>query len=1564
MEQGNSTSQLLLGGPELVFGFTEKHLEERINPTISPEDEEWTQMYDKFEKLLGPKSNQTLGQVLAAHFTEHEVRLFSHTDCSELKAIQDENTRRYQNLLNSRFRGVESDMITKLTMMYFGLPVEPTELDLRSAINSNDTREPEAPRFDVQPPLNFLTAHRERTWGNENLRGREEFVGPLPVAMPEGPILRLRGGDDYSDDESLYNLQDLEDLEDPEDADGYESSGDELEYHINEYADYVPKTESPIDLGGDDWVNLYGFQGVVPFLPGNWTTFSNAIRRLLSLHSDFEGKISIIHYDKEDGKIVDEVFESLPLTSQSPGMEYITNLFEKDWRYHWELSAFFVKLRSEPTPRHWQPQKDNLGLDVVQVRCTLPEAPSYNKDPPMSYSYVSFPRLNQPRPPAAQIQNWGANQYSLYIRTALEVLVGRSRPARYHHGFHRFCDSGTDPESVPYMYGLVNISSFDLVAMLASDAGGSLELRQDALAKDEIAFILPGYYPIGGDAHMTIAEKAGSKGGSTRDELFPTATRVIRNMVKKLLGKNADGLRHVRILAGAFVLGPDCKADQPYYSITMSDNIKRKCEEPLDSILSELVELKVPVVVLYPEWEDDETFIYGGWTGDTPDKAVQVPMPPLSSTVEDFRGSVAELLKRTGDTPRQLSTITKGKGYISIQPVLGPNGETSSPDQIADFPCLFVGPYTTDDEWFAIRAKIPTQGAVVNVLGEGDWDWMSQVFKNSIWGPRYGYVAEADMNRLKPTKKSIKLGNPPKIAKPPKPPKSVTPDDVDEMSSGVMKYSPNVPIGKDKRVKETNGPGINSSTTMIQTAPKQNLSRGFNPNDPPLDPDDRRRTWANQPSIFDGHNLRTWPANSGIRIPSTAPPKEHMLRVGNNVPMVSKSILTPTEQAELQKCFYDMRNIALSRVSKCSYADCHFTYKHGDADLLAEHMESMHLARKCLWCDEALYEHWTEAQRRAHIRKKHKDQLMEALGVTRGTLTDHGGNGTVSIPLKQVSRHPVSEGLVMVPGANSITTLGIPHPRPVPSQMQTYCDRCGRDRAAFFNDAERDYHDRNCRPGIYNNARCEFCKTCGSHYWLTMGDTKQSNMADDNQASCSHSRDNPAGHHCHQCGFDMHSLPPEGNQLHKTNCKGYESTSGRFCCYCGTGLWGGGTASDPQRNIEHMRQCFARLAAGARSENDLNGLGLRLYATQLGPPGSRPSRQFQDEELGGQAAQLQVVQSLPSPVSSKRPAPRKGKKVERGRLSKVPEVDLGVADSASQIQLPTEPKRPSTPGPSGTKTPKPPIEPVPMIIDEPPSPLLSIEPMDEDLPPASTNRRKTKRKKKRNSDRTSDGDYEAGEDEDDDDDTDMESEAEHPDHPRRARSPDWNKKLGPEDPDFEPKGDYYCSKIRNGIGSAENLPNHSGWIPASEMPKPLSTFRKKFLQKYPAYGRTLYPLNEANRNGSYWRSDPNNDENTKWWGIPWPPYELDPPYQSDEDVEEDLVGLVPDDADPDDKKRKRGRTTRRPPANPLPLADRITQLGAQPSAGPNAARQDAGNDGIVKKTKRMGKSTAKRQKTK
>ncbi|KIL85808.1 hypothetical protein FAVG1_10777 [Fusarium avenaceum] len=146
--------------------------------------------------------------------------------------------------------------------------------------------------------------------------------------------------------------------------------------------------------------------------------------------------------------------------------------------------------------------------------------------------------------------------------------------------------------------------------------------------------------------------------------------------------------------------------------------------------------------------------------------------------------------------------------------------------------------------------------------------------------------------------------------------------------------------------------------------------------------DDRGRTWAIQPSVFDGTNPDTWPSADDINIPLTAAPVEKIHRISNNVPMVSKAILTATEQVELQRSLWDARNMLLKRTMQCPFENCDFTFRLDDHEARGKHTRSVHQSRKCPWCDESLFEWWDAEQKDRHMREKHSDRLKTILGLS------------------------------------------------------------------------------------------------------------------------------------------------------------------------------------------------------------------------------------------------------------------------------------------------------------------------------------------------------------------------------------------------------------------------------------------------------------------------------------------------------------------------------------------------------------------------------------------------------
>jgi hypothetical protein len=143
----------------------------------------------------------------------------------------------------------------------------------------------------------------------------------------------------------------------------------------------------------------------------------------------------------------------------------------------------------------------------------------------------------------------------------------------------------------------------------------------------------------------------------------------------------------------------------------------------------------------------------------------------------------------------------------------------------------------------------------------------------------------------------------------------------------------------------------------------------------------RERTWATQPSIFG--NFRAGSSLAEIGIPVTAAPAEKMLRTSNsgNVPMISKAILTPTEQAELQRALWDTRNLLLKRTMQCIFEDCNFTCRVDDHEARKKHTMEAHKSRSCPWCAEPMFEWWDKPQRMKHMREKHTRDLKNVFGI-------------------------------------------------------------------------------------------------------------------------------------------------------------------------------------------------------------------------------------------------------------------------------------------------------------------------------------------------------------------------------------------------------------------------------------------------------------------------------------------------------------------------------------------------------------------------------------------------------
>ncbi|KAL6794197.1 hypothetical protein J3E68DRAFT_427690 [Trichoderma sp. SZMC 28012] len=1514
MNTQSGVAEAFLGGFEQTSSITEEEAQERIDLLVSPEDEKWKDVLQEFQRLFADP-DMTIGRILSDKFTTHEARLFIPSELAVLKAIQEENTRDFHDLLQSRFRGVTPDIPTKLTMLYFGLHVEPMDFQLAKMTFKMESRKPEAPRYAIDPPLHFLTAHKERNWGKEMLRGKEDPSYPIPVELPqswlsslsntflteqdsqiEQPTVRLRGGgasddgdwseendDDFAGSESNgEDGNEDSDYEDntPEDQLHRESkeAEDAAMENIDNDGDFTSNYQSAITPQSSIWMNLYGFQGYVPFMARDGQTYENAIRRLLSLGPQDHKTFSIVHFDVLTKTVVNTIQDSLPLKPDSITLQYIVEKKLEEENFPDKPHSFFVHLEHESTPTRWLPSEEQFYTSVSSVRFLLDETDIVD-----SCCYLTFPEFNDSEPSQQDVYRWGADQLNAYINTAFEVLFGRPQDS-FHHANFQLSSSKHDFTKAPPVYGLYTTASSDVLSLIPDDEGKHFYLRRSPLGDNKVEIVLPGYF-------NTTSESGG-------EIPLTDVLDFMRNIISSAFGDYAKHLKYVRLLDGRATLGPDINRHQEYHSICMSDDIPQNSEIDYSVALSKIAATPNPFVLLYPEWEEDQNVLHLSTSDEEDGAEHSVHMPSLSSTVDDFKASVFELMRLAECEPSRIEDVKRGDAFISVQPEM--ENESESAGINIDMPCFFIGPNTTDKEWFSIRARITTPSAKIEILDSTAWNWRDQVDKTNIWGPRYRRVAGVQAAIETPEDKDAREQK-----------EEEAPQDGVEETAQEVVQSPvhDSSVGVEAvraQLRETELVKV----TYPEPAKTHRLGR-----DASGDSGVRERSWLQQPSIYDNCGSCSQSNNSDIQIPTNAPSFELMLRTGDQMPEISTAFMTLTEQARLQRAFWELRTILLNRKPLL-----HDGSRVSDQQTMKKYSEFLRMARKCTFCNRIIPKHWSKERVHRHLRVEHRNELMEALGVTKATIRRFDGKGVISIPLKRVERrHKPS------PVASANDDMIVDQPEAQNHQQKKaseFCDRCGDDG---------------------NN-----CESDTSH--------PAQDGRDQNRNSCK--RSNPKrGRHCRYCGVEFSSNANQAdwdrNAAHMFAC--YKKNDGQKSLFLPPDVAAfnqqqdnlrmqinevetGAIDSHEEEELPSIEAVFR--AADSKAEQNPEEMDVdesdeeprrpkltrRFHARRSGEESTGPSM----DDTGNRALEQAVNRALigyetPSietldPDAHQEALPAALERV----LSNIPLDELNVSSpSMTQSRAPSQPANSDSLAAETEKEPEvsqPETQEVAEStelgesaesgpdngsdFENEPDHDKSDDEESEDDPqgdPSSSKRHKRGGKKRG---KKGDRNYKDSGDEDDDEDSETDEDGNRTRPPRRAPSPNWQKKLGDE-PDFEPTDDYYCSKcfrkapkkhkrdrsplgrtkeielhydkdrccgIRRGKGSARRLPNRSGWIPSAEMPKPLGNLRKQFLRRYPAYSRTLYPLNASNANGSYWRSDPNNDENKGIWDIPWPPF--------------------------------------------------------------------------------------------
>ncbi|KAF5977705.1 transaldolase [Fusarium bulbicola] len=1051
----------------------------RLDLLVGPNDSHWVEKHKFFTERL--KSDTPIKDIVRENFTYHESRLLMPSDRADVQELQAANTKRYEALLNDRFKGLEDSLATKLTMMYFGLPIAPMEDILKELSMAVGVRE-EVPMYNIKPPLHFLTAHERRNWGKDSLKAKEAFSWPVPVPKKSDPILGLRGGEGPSS-----------------------QRGDHVFY------DYVPSTETPA-TPEEGWTYIYGLYGRLPFRPRKWRSFALVLRQLLYNHPDYIRErqyifdLHVIDKKTGDRKIIRD---KLPLSAGSKAMLFLEEHFthnSKD-KGHKDCCTLFidhVQKESDGTAEHWEPSKQQLETDTVRIGRSLGAFPNGPEEEAISYAYIPFPKIKTSRFVAS---NYASQQYNTHFRAATDILFGRPMGykdagcAEYNHALFCLYDRNKPdaPLTVPIVYGAMGLpqSAWELLHPL-NNPGACWMIECTWLDPDVVPLILPNYYPRP-NPHLLEDD---SNYGDEFDNVFHPICEI---------STEAFDIESSRKLETVYVLEGDPRnrygeGIKGLEVVPQRGNARGRNNSVGRVVGEKIHDLSAWFFTAHPHFRPGHCRLFPAWHDG---QDISVELPPLTSTAQQLFAAVDKLVSKT----KYMRAM--GQDLMLLK-------ETACGNilQSRDTPSYLIRPDSSDDDWYRVRESITSPDITVEFVKKSDVDWEECISPNNIWGvrelkpelhvsrPRLGgdtlKIRDLDDRIVDPAANypsaPASLGSPgpqnkkelsslrakafvsptlPHIElRVPPPPKLALPqastlvgeseaeeeeeEEEQEYDVGILATIrpdwANKPYSADRRrVDRTESPdseediyGYSGDDTrdVSESEDASNLRDGITissdhssdesrrgddgddneggngtehttasrpgpPTISPWEPDEnasrvaREHTWVTQPSIFG--NLRAESEPPDIGIPLTAAPVEKILRTDDsgNAAMISKALLTPHEQAKLQRTLWDTRNVLLKRSIRCLFEDCDFTCRTDDHEARKKHTLEAHKSRMCPWCDEPLFEWWNKSQRTKHMREKHTKDLKDVLGIVDGPV--HRATPAVPRPSKspqQPASHP------------------------------------------------------------------------------------------------------------------------------------------------------------------------------------------------------------------------------------------------------------------------------------------------------------------------------------------------------------------------------------------------------------------------------------------------------------------------------------------------------------------------------------------------------------------------------
>lgn len=152
-----------------------------FRPNIKPEDALWESQYAYFQQEIATKSIQ---DIMDQNFMLWQQNLFMPPLVSGARLeLQDIKTTQYKEAFatgNFSNGTVNDNFMTKMTMMYFGLPIEPFTMHNIMHPEDEGTHPPDPPPLPAhvqrimyaEAPLEFLDGYNSRSYGYPSLRSK------------------------------------------------------------------------------------------------------------------------------------------------------------------------------------------------------------------------------------------------------------------------------------------------------------------------------------------------------------------------------------------------------------------------------------------------------------------------------------------------------------------------------------------------------------------------------------------------------------------------------------------------------------------------------------------------------------------------------------------------------------------------------------------------------------------------------------------------------------------------------------------------------------------------------------------------------------------------------------------------------------------------------------------------------------------------------------------------------------------------------------------------------------------------------------------------------------------------------------------------------------------------------------------------------------------------------------------------------------------------------------------------------------------------------------------------